>query len=233
MSTLHIILHSIRHNPTKWFSKNQHCYIYIYIYKAEALRINQVIRIQNYIWVSSRGVLDCDTTVTEFEPRLYDSLGQGMNSLTTQCMDQLTLLLSFFRYGFGIIWPMKIDMPLNPTWYGYNFLYDSEIKMDTNGYKKFWLSAGGIGILEPFGFVWDTDWINLYRSRVRSTQYWGLPISGENLIRLNSKRDSSKWIKCNLDKWRCDNQETCLFLFCFVFFNFFIILFLFISWKQG
>ena len=33
LSTLHIILHLVRHKPTKWFCDNQHCYnIYIYIY---------------------------------------------------------------------------------------------------------------------------------------------------------------------------------------------------------
>ena len=33
LNTLLIILHLVRYKPTKWFSDNQHCYIYIYIYK--------------------------------------------------------------------------------------------------------------------------------------------------------------------------------------------------------
>ena len=64
-------------------------------------------------------VLDCDNTVSEFEPqsRYYvlfwiNTLGKGINPFILPAMGLIVLLLLFCKDGFGIKQSKKIDMQL-------------------------------------------------------------------------------------------------------------------------
>ena len=65
-------------------------------------------------------VLDCDIVVNEFELQTHyyvqfrtDTFGKGKNSFIPSVMGQIVPLLSFYKDGFNIKEPTKIDVHLN------------------------------------------------------------------------------------------------------------------------
>ena len=65
-------------------------------------------------------LLDCGHKVSKFKLQLCyyayfltHTFGKGMNSLISSAMGWIELLLFFYKDGFGIIYPMKFNMPLN------------------------------------------------------------------------------------------------------------------------
>ena len=65
-------------------------------------------------------VLDCSLEVNEFDLKSHyyihfqiNPLQKDMNPLIPPVMSQIVSMLFFNMDGFGIKYPMKIDMPLN------------------------------------------------------------------------------------------------------------------------
>ena len=64
-------------------------------------------------------VLDCSLIVSEFELQWYDYIPFQVNTLRKAwtllspiAMGWIVSLLFFYKVGFGIKWPTKVDMPL-------------------------------------------------------------------------------------------------------------------------
>ena len=64
-------------------------------------------------------VLNCVLKVSKFKHQLcycipfeINTLGGGINPLLSPVMDYIISLMFFYKDGFGIKLPMKVDMPL-------------------------------------------------------------------------------------------------------------------------